>query len=246
MKKFISSFLCLSFLSSNFAFAQMFEDTLAKQLNKNLKVEKIKYQPIQDSFAETLNKDLKVEKSKKVYYEDEFALKTLDSNLKVKKAKQEQILDSLANQIDKTKLTTEVKQIAGSNFDGIKIKVSPANYYTTKKDLAEGKYIDFVLVQDVKINKDFYKKGTIIKARIETLSQNGAYGVPADLVVGNFTFPNKRVLNGQIERQGANRSLWVYPVGYTLTLLFLIGLPIFAIRGGHVKLKPEKVYEVEI
>ena len=105
---------------------------------------------------------------------------------------------------------------------------------------------DFVLVEDVKINNVSFKKGAIIKARVETLSQNAAYGVPADLVVGNFTMPNNFILEGQISRQGANRALWVYPTGYLLTSLFLIGLPIFAIRGGHAKIKPHKVYEIEI
>lgn len=247
MKKIISIFLCSSMLSLNFAFAQVFSDSLAEQLDKDLKVQKVKYQPIEDKFVlETLNPNLKVVKVKQVEIKDDFADKTLDQNLKVQIAKQAQIVDNLAKEIDKSKISTEVKKIVVNNFADGKIKVSPLNYHTTRQNLSEGDIIDFVLVEDIKIENVFYKKGTTIKARIETLSQNGAYGVPADLVVGNFTLPNKKVLNGQIERQGANRALWVYPVGYTLTCFFFIGLPIFAIRGGHVKLKPEKVYEIEI
>lgn len=244
MKKIISLFLCFSFLPSNFVLGQIFEDNLAEQLNKNLKFEKIKYQPIEDNLAKNLDKNLKIKKQDKVTYVDDFALKTLDPNLKIKTSKQSPILDSLAEKIDKSMIVVETKRL--SNLDGIKIKVSPAKYYTTRRKLAEGKYIDFVLVEDTKIEKTFYKKGTIIKARVETLSKNGAYGVPADLVIGNFTMPDKLVLNGSIERQGANRSLWVYPTGYLLTPILLIGLPIFAIRGGHAKLSPRKVFQVEI
>ena len=246
MKKIIATVLCFNILSLNFAFAQMFSDNLAEQLDKNLKVEKVNYQPIVDNFAQkTLNPNLKIEKTKQIEIKDDLANKTLNQSLKVQITKQETITDNLIKEIDKSKIKAESKKIV-SNFADGKIKVSPLNYHTTRKNLAEGDIIDFILIEDTKIENITYKKGTTIKARIETLSQNGAYGVPADLVVGNFTLPNKKVLNGQIERQGANRALWVYPVGYTLTCFFFIGLPIFTIRGGHVKLKPEKVYEIEI
>ena len=124
--------------------------------------------------------------------------------------------------------------------------MSSRKYHSTRRKLYEGEYIDFVLVEDAKIENKTYQKGTIIKARVETLSKNGAYGVPADLVIGSFTMPDNVVLNGQITKQGANRSLWVYPTGYLLTPILFIGLPIFAIRGGHVKLRPSKVYEIDI
>ena len=41
-------------------------------------------------------------------------------------------------------------------------------------------------------------------------------------------------------------NIWVYPTGYILMPFFFIGLLIFPIRGGHAKLKPEKVYDIEI
>lgn len=246
MKKIISLFLGLNILSLNFAFAQTFKDNLSEQLDKNLKVEKVKLQPIEDELVNLLNPDLKVEKNKLPYFEDELITKTLDKNLKIQKQETAPIFDSLASQIDKTKIDKEVKKVQNFFETSGYIKVSPKNYYTTKEKLAEGGYIDFILAQDAKIGDKLYKKGALIKARVETLSQNGAYGVPADLVIGNFTMPDNMVLNGQIEKQGANRALWVYPLGYTLTCFFFIGLPIFAIRGGHAKLEPQKVYEIEI
>lgn len=247
MKKAISIFLCLNVLSLNFAFAQVFKDNLAEQLDKNLTIKKIKYQPIEDEFVlKTLKPDLKIEKTTKIYYKDDFASETLNPNLKIEKKKQSLIVDEAVLKIDKTKLNNKIEKVATFEINDGKIKIAPKNYYTTKNKLAEGDFIDFILVENVKIKNTTYKKGTLIKARIETLSQNGAYGVPADLVVGNFTLPDKKVLNGTIEKQGANRSLWVYPLGYTLTCFFFIGLPIFAIRGGHVQLKPEKVYEIDI
>lgn len=245
MKKIVSVFLCLNTLSSNFILAQVLEDNLAKQLNQNLKIEKIKYQKIEDEFIpKTLNTDLKAQKGNVQLFNDEL-LQYLDKDLKIQKHKQESIKDPLVEKIDKIKISTKNKQILDLNFDGVKIKVSPQKYHTTRKKLYEGAYIDFILVEDAKIKNKIYKKGELIKARVETLSLNGARGIPADLVVGNFTLDNL-ILNGQIECRGANRALWVYPLGCTLTCFLFIGLPIFAIRGGHAKLKPSKVYEIEI
>lgn len=245
MKKFISVILCLNILSSNFILAQTIEDNLVKQLNQTLKVEKVKYQKIEDEFAlKTLSADLDVQKGNVQLFEDEL-VQQLNKDLEIQKYKQESIVDSLVQKIDKTKISVKNKQTVNLNLEGVKIKVSPKEYYTTRRKLYEGANIDFILVEDAKIGNKIYKKGELIKARVEMLSLNGARGIPADLVIGNFSIGDF-VLNGQIERQGANRSLWVYPLGYTFTCMFFIGLPIFAIRGGHVKLKPSKVYEVEI
>ena len=241
MKKTISSFLLLNILLFNYSFASSINDNLVELLDKNSKIEKIKQEPIIDDFAlKTLNSNLKVEKQTPVIIVDTLAEK-LDKNIKIQKENQRPIIDSFAFSLDKSQ-----KENLNTKYDKDKIKVAPLEYYTTRKDLYEGKIIDFILVEDIKINNKLYKKGTLVKARIETLSQNSAYGVPADLVVGNFTLPNNFILHGNITKQGANRAIWVYPLGYTLTCFFLLGLPIFAIRGGHVKLKPEKVYNIEI
>ena len=246
MKKIFSSLICLGLLSSNFAFAEIFEDSLANQLDKNLKIEKYKQAPIEDDFVlRTLPNDLSIKPVSSVRYHDEFALKSLNQNLKVQKAKFEIIEDSLADKIDKNKVKKVALNKATTDFTQGKIKVYPKKYYTTRTKLYEGDYIDFVLAQDVKLNNVLYKKGTNVKARVETLSQNGAYGVPADLIVGNFTLGDN-VLGGQISKKGANRSLWVYPTSYILMPMFFMGLFILPIRGGHAKLYPSKIYEIDI
>ncbi len=242
MKKFLASFLLLNILSFNCSFACAVEDNLVELLDKNLKIQKVKQEIVVDEFVlKTLNPNLKVEKQNKTVVNDNL-VNYLDKNLKVKKEIQRPIIDSLALDVNKTPNKTQ----NNIKYDGDKIKVAPLKYYTTRKDLFEGKIIDFILVEDTKVNNKLYKKGTLVKARVETLSQNGAYGVPADLVIGNFTLSDNLTLHGDITKQGANRSLWVYPTGYILMPFFFIGLLIFPIRGGHVKLKPEKVYNIEI
>lgn len=250
MKRILSFLIVLNILGLNFALASevLVDDFLTNTLDKNLKVQKYKYVPIEDNLASDLPKNLKVEKYIDLKLQDNLANK-LPKNLAQTKYNYKPINDELVLYIDKTKIKELNQQKVNLDLDKssiYKIKVSPSKYQTTRRNLYEGDYIDFILREDVEINNITYKKGTKIKARVETISKNGAYGVPADLVVGNFTLPNNQVLNGQIERQGANRALWVYPVGYMLTPFFLLGLFIFPIRGGHAKLYARKVYEVEI
>lgn len=241
MKKIIASFLLLNILSFNCSFANVIDDNLVELLDKNLKIQKVKQEPIIDDFVkQSLNPNLKIKNSEKIIITDKLT-ENLDKNLKIQKESQRPVIDSLALNLNKTD-----KNSADIKFDGDKIKVAPLHYLTTRKDLFEGKIVDFILVEDIKINNKTYKKGTLIKARVETLSQNGAYGVPADLVVGNFTLPDNFVLHGNITKQGANRAIWVYPTSYLLSFCFGLGLLILPIRGGHVKLKPEKVYNIEI
>lgn len=248
MKKIASVFLCLNLLIFNQAIvcAELFHDALIDKLDKTLKVEKTKQTTIQDDFAyKTLNSNLKVNKIEKSLIIDDFALRTLNSDLQIKKVSNPIQVDNLAKKLDKN-ITTDKKventKVYNTSFETIKI--SPIKNYTTKNSLL-GDKLDFVLMNDVKINNVLYKKGHQISAKVENISQNGAYGVPSDVVIGNFTI-EKQVLDGNITKQGANRSIWVYPTAYILLPFFGVGLFILPIRGGHAKLCSNKVYEIDI
>lgn len=246
MKRIFCVFLLINFLFANSAFASIVVDELANSLDKKLKIEYVETEKIEDEFAlNYINQNLKIKKNKNAYFKDEL-VENLPKDLKIQKQKQNAITDNLVNYINKTTVSAVVKNEIDFNFEQGKIKVSPIKRYTTRTGLYEGESIDFVLVQDVKIKDKLYKKGELIRARVETVSKNMAYGVPADLVISNFVLPDKTLLSGQIERQGANRALWVYPTGYILMPFFLLGAFIFPIRGGHAKLYPSKTYEVEI
>ena len=246
MKRIFCVFLLINFLFANSTFASVVVDELVNSLDKKLKIEYVETEKIEDEFAlNYINQNLKIKKNKNTYFKDEL-VENLPKDLKIQKQKQNAITDNLVNYINKTTVSAVVKNEIDFNLEQGKIKVSPIKRYTTRTGLYEGESIDFVLVQDVKIKDKLYKKGELIRARVETVSKNMAYGVPADLVISNFVLPDKILLSGQIERQGANRALWVYPTGYILMPFFLLGAFIFPIRGGHAKLYPSKTYEVEI
>lgn len=131
-----------------------------------------------------------------------------------------------------------------SNLEQIEIKI--CKYLTTKNQkLDEGDYIEFKTLKPVTINNKTYPKRTIVRGRIETMSQNKAKGVPADIIIGNFTIDNNNLV-GEITKTGANRSLWLYPVTCVGTCFFGLGLLLLFIRGGHAKISPRELFVIHI
>lgn len=227
MKKIICILICINILNLNCALAfsdALFDDFANNTIDKNLKVKIEKQEPITDSFAEqTLNKNLKITNKQMPPIVDNFVYENLDRNIKFEKIVPKPISDELVK----------------------KAKLSPCKYLTTRK-LYEGQKVKFELKEDTTIKGVAYKKGTIIEARIENVSKNGAFGVPAELIIDNFILTNNVKLDGQISKRGANRSIWIYPTSTILNAFFGFGLLLLPIRGGHAKLKPNKIYEIDI
>lgn len=85
-------------------------------------------------------------------------------------------------------------------------------------------------------HKKVLPAGSRVFGTVETISQNELLGVPSNLIIGNFKIeymPTIR-LEGQIVKQGANRVYWVRPLAPLL----------FAVRGGHAKIKTEDIYTI--
>ena len=129
------------------------------------------------------------------------------------------------------------------NENLIPIKVRIKNYLSTKQKIDEGDFIEFETITELKVKNKSYPVGTTIKARIETISYNKIWGVPSDLTVGNFSIDNTP-LKGEINKTGANRSLWLYPTIYLTGFFFGIGFLLIPIRGGHAKIRPQQVFTV--
>jgi len=152
---------------------------------------------------------------------DDFAEKSLDKNLKIKPPKKVIVI----NESTMTPVKVRIK----------KEFTSQGNVYQ------EGDTIEFELTEDVKIKNKQYPKGTTVKSRLETVSQNGAWGVPSDVVIGNFSIDGIP-LGGEINKTGANRAFWVYPCAYVFNILPGLGYAFAPIRGGHAKVKPAQTY----
>lgn len=207
------------------------KDFLAENyLDKNIKIPENIFTPIQDSL---LNYDF-IEKYSALHFEkpvntpiyDDFAIENLASFKDVVYKK---------------------KVYDFENLNHIIIKIKAKEYISTKYLKEEGQSVDFVAVEDVIHNgKIIIPQNSLIKARIETISPNMSRGIPADLVIGHFHYKNID-LDGEISRTGANRVYWVVPVAFIANSLFLgTGYILWAIRGGHAKVKTNQIFEITL
>lgn len=257
MKKIIALILCIQILNIPAFAGEIINDVFVEKTlyNKNLSVPTYKQQEIEDSFVNSTlkNKDQKIEPNF-VPVTDGFVEKNLSADkYKMPTDQPSPIQDEFAVKTLKECPQVMANKYINYDFDCIKrtpVKIAITNNITTKNSLAEGQELTFKVLSDVKIDKNnTIKKDSVVKARLETVSLNQAFGVPADINIENFVIKRANqpdiVLDGSIHKIGANRSLWVYPVGYMGIVLFLgAGVLVFPIRGGHAKLTTNDVFEV--
>ena len=184
MKKILVALICFSLMSSNFVFAELIKDDLAEQLDKNLRINKFSKTLIEDDFAQkTINPKLRVQKIESQKVNDEFVLNSLNQNSKIKKQTTSLLKDNKVETTRKIVDRNKYKNVANNDFSYGKIKVQPKQYYTTRTNLQEGKYIDFVLAEDIKIKNTLYK---IFMKRFSKLLSRRAfsplYPLPLDLL----------------------------------------------------------------
>lgn len=111
----------------------------------------------------------------------------------------------------------------------------------------EGQPVTFRVVSDVVYRgKIIITKGTTVPARIETIIASGMNGIPASIIFGDFKFENIDAdkIDYTYERFGQDRSLWVYPLKWALTILPPTGSLTNFIKGGHARLKTNKIIEI--
>lgn len=206
-------------------------------LDKTLKIKSVNIPVITDDFVEnSLDKTLKIKKTTYIPLNDEFAQQNKNKNeITIKNIDYQETIPTVS-----TKKKLKHKKIVvldRSKMQEVVIRIKEP--FTTKNcTFEEGDYIEFETTKDIVMNGKNYPNGTTVKARIETISLNKPWGVPADLIIGNFTIDNIQ-LAGEIIKIGANRALWVTPAVYAGCLFFGAGLLLIPIRGGHAKLKIE-------
>jgi hypothetical protein len=111
------------------------------------------------------------------------------------------------------------------------------NSVSTKNNLKEGQKLVFVTTEDtvLKHNKVLPCDSRVF-GTIETVSLNERKGVPANIIIGDFKieYMSNLKIEGNIIKQGANRSLWVMPL---LPILYLV-------KGGHAKINTEEQFTI--
>lgn len=237
MKKVLAFLISLNFAVMP-AYCTITDDFAEKTLNKSLTVQKYNYVPITDDFAEGLNVDKKINTKPAQIITDTFAESNKNKNISVGKRVP---LEEYIPKVDSNKQVTK-KIVVIDNNSATAVPVRICELYSTRYKIDEGDYIDFETTKEVRIKGKTYPAGTPVKARVETISQNGAMGVPADLIISNFSIEGIP-LSGEVNKIGANRTLWVRPSVYLLTILFFgSGVLLIPIRGGHAKIRPTETF----
>lgn len=136
-----------------------------------------------------------------------------------------------------------------TNFEStvkLPIKLTIADEIRSEKDIYEGQLINFKVVNTVKYKNVEIKKGDIVPARVKVVITSGMNGIPASIIFGDFRINNitSAQLDESYEVFGQDRSLWVFPLKWALTPLPPTGSLTNFIKGGHVKVKKNKVITI--
>ncbi len=157
----------------------------------------------------------------------------------------ETIRDEIADELPRAVKQPCVNK--GYNYEStykIPIQLKNINTIKSEEDLYEGQYLDFKVVRDVLYNnKVIARRGEIVPARVSVIVTPGMNGIPASIILSDFNFD--RISKGQLtntyEITGQNRSLFVFPLKWALTILPPTGSLTNFIMGGHAKLKAKKI-----
>lgn len=116
------------------------------------------------------------------------------------------------------------------------VKIQPKEKITTaNSNLQEGDSLNFTIKEDVFINSKLYlKQGELVSGTITSLERKDFLYKPASIYIENFVTKNnegKKVkLDGIIYKKGSD---------YWMITQF-IPIPLFALKGSNVKIKPDK------
>lgn len=141
--------------------------------------------------------------------------------------------------VDVTKPETNL-QYNYSSVESVPIVLRITEKITTKNSgVYEGQVLNFKVQKDVVLNgKLLLKKGLIVKANVQTVMTKGMNGIPAEIVLGNFSIPgiDNSKLYSYYSKYGADRSLYVLPLKWALTVLPPTGSLTNFIPGGEAKI----------
>lgn len=240
MKKLLTLLLSFSIVIMP-AYCAITDDFAEKNLDKNLKININTKKDITDDFVNnSLDKTLKIKNTEPKLIIDNFAENNKNKNGKIQKYG---LVSEILPKAQETKSIVINKNAYSDSLSPVEVAIKKE--FSTKQKVEEGDYLEFVTKSDINTGKHKFPKGTTVKARVENVSLNEAMGVPSDLVIGNFTI-NGVPLRGEINKVGANRSLWVYPCTYGLMFFFGAGLVFAPIRGGHAKINPTEVFTLYV
>lgn len=134
------------------------------------------------------------------------------------------------------------------SIEKIPVKLTIQKEILSEKDVYEGEIVNFKSVKTVYYkNKIILRRGEIVPAKVKLVITSGMNGIPASIIFGDFKIkgiPSSQLSNSY-EVFGQDRSLWVFPLKWALTPLPPTGSLTNFIKGGHAKVKKDRVITID-
>lgn len=131
----------------------------------------------------------------------------------------------------------------------IPLRIAIKDRIKSEKDLYEGQTVEFIVQKSIFVNDRIrIRRGNILKARVSTIITSGMNGIPASVIFDSFEVKDApdKMKPGQItdtlEVFGQDRTYFVFPLKWALTILPPTGSLTNFIMGGHVKLNTKKIF----
>lgn len=146
----------------------------------------------------------------------------------------------IENQLEKRELVLPQPNLKYNydSFRAVKIKLNYVGQpISTKGDnIYDGMPLDFVVKNNVVYQrKTILKQGTPVKAKVSLHRKRGMNGIPGAIIIEDFDIPEipDSKLLGICQKTGQDRTLWLLPIKWALTILWPTGYFVNFIVGGH-------------
>lgn len=159
--------------------------------------------------------------------------------------------DSLVNSVLKDadiKKPYVHKEYNYESTKAIPLRIAIKDRIKSEKDLYEGQTVEFIVQKSIFVNDRIkIRRGDILNARVSTVITSGMNGIPASVIFDSFEIKNApdKIKPGQItdtlEIFGQDRTYFVFPLKWALTILPPTGSLTNFIMGGHVRLNTKKI-----
>lgn len=133
------------------------------------------------------------------------------------------------------------------SFEKIPFQIKIMEEIKSEQDVFEGQVINFKIAKDVVYkNKIIFKRGTLVSAKVSLIATSGMNGIPASILFSDFYIEgySKNKFTPTYEVFGQDRSLFVFPLKWALTILPPTGSFTNFIKGGHAKIKPKNTITI--
>lgn len=131
--------------------------------------------------------------------------------------------------------------------DKVEIKLAIMDAIKSENDVYENEPVKFRVISDVHYKgRVIIKRHTIVPAKVGLIIRSGMNGIPASIIFSDFEFSDidPHLITDTVEIRGQDRSLWVFPLKWALTILPPSGSLTNFIKGGHARVKKDRMVKV--